>query len=53
MRRTGHWPTAESGPIAEAPGESWYMVDRALRYGRRVLPKGRSLCRLLERFRKG
>jgi hypothetical protein len=51
-RRTGQWPTAESGPVVEAPGETWNTVDRALRYGRRGLSKGRSLFRLLERLRK-
>jgi hypothetical protein len=52
-RRTGQWPGRESGPIAEAPGETWNMVDRALRYGRRGLPKGGSLFRLLAGLRIG
>jgi hypothetical protein len=51
-RRTGEWPGRESGPIPEAPGETWNMVDEALRCGRRGLPKGRSLFRLLARLRK-
>lgn len=45
--RTGHWPTATSGPIPEAPGETWSTVDEALRFGRRGLPDGSSLPRLL------
>jgi hypothetical protein len=52
-RRTGEWPTAESGPVAEAPGETWNMVNRALRYGRRGLPKGGSLFRLQAGLRIG
>jgi hypothetical protein len=46
-RDTGKWPTADSGAIAAAPGETWSAVDSALRYGRRGLPKGSSLARLL------
>ena len=39
----------ESGPIAEAPGETWKSVDLALRYGYRGLPGGASLARLQSR----
>ncbi len=46
-RRTGKWPTGKSGPIAEAPGETWCGVDMALRVGVRGLPGGSSLARLL------
>jgi hypothetical protein len=49
--RHGHWPTAGSGPIEEAPGESWNAVDRALRNGTRGFPGGSSLARLLEKRR--
>jgi hypothetical protein len=49
--RHGHWPTAGSGPIEEAPGESWNAVDRALRKGLRGFPGGSSLARLLEKHR--
>jgi hypothetical protein len=45
--RTGAWPTAQSGPIAGAPGETWRGVDEALRTNRRGLPGGSSLARLL------
>jgi hypothetical protein len=51
-RRTGAWPTGESGPVAEAPGETWRAVDQALRVGVRGLPGGSSLARLLEQRRK-
>ncbi len=49
--RTGHWPTAESGPVAGAPGEKWSALDTALRDGTRGLPGGDSLARLLARRR--
>jgi hypothetical protein len=45
--RVGEWPTASSGPIAEAPGESWKGINVALRWGRRRLPGGTSLAGLL------
>jgi hypothetical protein len=45
--RTGHWPTSESGPIAEAPGETWRAVDQALRVGIRGVAGSSSLARLL------
>jgi len=32
---SGSWPTWDSGPIDEAPGETWQAVDQALRKGRR------------------
>ena len=50
-RRTHRWPTASSGPIPEAPGDTWNAVDRALYQGGRGLPGGTSLYRLLEQER--
>jgi hypothetical protein len=50
-RRTGAWPTSDSGPVAGAPGETWKGVDMALRQGYRGLPGGASLARLLARRR--
>jgi hypothetical protein len=47
QKRCGHWPNLNSGPIPEAPGETWLSVDRALRRGRRGLPGGYSLAELL------
>jgi hypothetical protein len=47
LRRTGRWPRAVSEPIAEEPGKSWGAVDAALRSGKRGLPDGGSLHRLL------
>jgi hypothetical protein len=51
-QRTGMWPTHESGPILDAPGEQWRGVDRALRRGRRGLPAGSSLSHLLAEYRQ-
>jgi hypothetical protein len=45
--RTGQWPTRLSGPIADAPGETWNAVQVALSRGQRGLPGGSSLSRLL------
>ncbi|HUY93589.1 MAG TPA: hypothetical protein VMV10_32985 [Pirellulales bacterium] len=50
--RTGLWPTHQSGPVADAPGETWLAVDRALRSGRRGLRGGTSLPKLLHRCRR-
>lgn len=46
-RRTGDWPDRGSGPIKEAPGESWQIVNAALQVGGRGLPGRGSLARLL------
>ncbi len=45
--RHGRWPTADSGPIADGPGETWRAVDDALLRGLRGLPGGSSLAGLL------
>jgi hypothetical protein len=47
QKRTGDWPSVDSGPIADALGESWSGVDSALSGGRRGLEGGSSLPRLL------
>jgi hypothetical protein len=49
--RSGTWPTADSGAITKAPGETWSAADSALRAGGRGLPGGSSLFRLLARAR--
>jgi hypothetical protein len=36
--RMGKWPRATSGPILEAPGETWQPIHAALVKGRRGLP---------------
>ena len=50
-RRTGRWPTHDSGSIPGAPpGETWATVSNALRTGSRGLRRS-SLARLLHRHR--
>lgn len=49
--RHGRRPTGHSGPIADAPGETWLAVDKSLTVGRRGLPGGSSLARLLDEKR--
>jgi hypothetical protein len=51
QRRIGRWPAIDSGPIAEAPEETWRRIDSALRMGLRALPGGSSLAQLLARRR--
>jgi hypothetical protein len=51
--RTGRWPHAMSGPVAEAPEETWRAVNLALWQGHRGLPGGTSLSRLLDEHRRG
>jgi hypothetical protein len=50
--RTGDWPDCDSGPVPEAPGETWCAVDSALARGRRGLPGGSSLALLLAEKRE-
>jgi hypothetical protein len=50
-RRTGQWPTRDSGPVADAPGETWSGVDAALKAGSRGLPCVSSLARLVREHR--
>lgn len=47
--RHGKWPNEKSGPIEDAPGETWAGVNAALREGLRGLPGGRSLFQFLQR----
>jgi hypothetical protein len=46
--RTGRWPTSVSGAVESVPGEAWGKINVALNQGRRGLPGGSSLARLLE-----
>jgi hypothetical protein len=50
--RTGTWPSAKSGPITDAPGETWLAVAMALRHGNRGLRGGSSLPFLLAEKRE-
>jgi hypothetical protein len=49
--RTGCRPHGRSGPVVEAPGETWAAVQSALKCGCRGLPGGDTLLRLLRRRR--
>jgi hypothetical protein len=51
--RTGRWPNADSGPVLDAPGETWRGIHGALYSGHRGLPGGESLAGLLDRRRRG
>jgi hypothetical protein len=51
LRRTGQWPSARSGTIEEAPGETWRAINRALVDGKRGLPGGSSLAQVLNCIR--
>jgi hypothetical protein len=46
-RHTGRWPKRRSGPVLDAPGETWSAIDTALNKGQRGLPGGTTLARLL------
>jgi hypothetical protein len=48
---TGRWPNFNSGPVEEAPGETWLAIDDALRVGARGLASRSSLFRLLREHR--
>jgi pyrroloquinoline quinone (PQQ) biosynthesis protein C len=50
-RRMGQWPKKDSGSIESAPGETWNGVQIALIRGRRGLPGGSSLARLIKEHR--
>jgi hypothetical protein len=49
--RTGNWPKHTTGPVEDAPGETWSAIDACLKVGRRKLPAGSSLAKLLEERR--
>ena len=49
--RHGRWPQVRSGPIEDAPGETWSAVNAALEQGLRTLPGGSSLAKLLAQQR--
>jgi hypothetical protein len=46
-KRTDKWPKQDSGPIEDAPGETWKGIQMALLKGLRGLPSGSSLAKLL------
>jgi hypothetical protein len=51
-RRTGEWPKAASGVVTGVAGQTWMSVQMALQKGRRGLPGGSSLHRLLTKHGK-
>jgi hypothetical protein len=51
LARTGDWPRPDSGPIPEAPGETWLLVAAALAFGVRGFPSGGSIPRFLNEHR--
>ena len=51
-RRFGRWPRRIDGAIPDAPGESWSVVDAALKRGDRGLSGGSSLSKLVHRLGK-
>jgi hypothetical protein len=48
-RRTGRWPTGQSGAVFGVEGETWANIRHALRRGLRGLPAGETLAQLLRR----
>ena len=50
-QRTGSWPSPSSGAIPGSADDTWSSVNEALRNGRRGLPRGSSLARLLAEHR--
>lgn len=38
--KNGYYPLTRSGPVDEAPGETWRNIEAAMRKGNRGLPKG-------------
>jgi hypothetical protein len=48
---TGQWPTRSSGPVRGVYRERWSRVDHDLREGRRGLPGGTTLARVLAAHR--
>ena len=51
-RRTGRWPTADSGRVVGAGGAHWSAIDTALARGLRGLGGGSSVARLLDKYRR-
>ncbi len=50
--RHGDWPTFASGPIPEAPGETWLLVAAALLLGMRGFRRRRALAGLIDEHRR-
>jgi len=50
--RFGRWPRRDDGPVTGVPDLTWCAVDQALKKGRRHLPPGSSLAKLLLQCRE-
>ena len=51
FRRTGAWPKQTSGPVVDAPGETWSAIDATLNRKGRGWNRRTSLSRLLRKHR--
>jgi len=51
LKVTGAWPSQKSGAVLGAPGEKWANINYSLSKGRRGLPGGSSLAKLLRQER--
>ena len=50
-QRTGQWPNGRSGAVTGTVGETWLLIDNALKGGWRGLAGGSSLARLFAEHR--
>lgn len=50
-RRTGEWPTAQSGAVRGVPNENWMSINGSLQFGRRGLRTRISLAQCLVKYR--
>jgi hypothetical protein len=51
FQRTGEWPKVKAEAIYGTPGETWSAINASLETGRRGLPGGSSLAKLLAQHR--
>lgn len=51
FQTTGKWPNQASGPVSGEAVQTWVAINASLRTGRRGLPGGSSLARLLSECR--
>jgi len=49
--KTGRWPNIKSGEVIGVPGEYWSNINAAFASGKRGLPRGLSLAKLLTKER--
>jgi hypothetical protein len=51
-KKTGEWPSRDSGDVDGAPGEKWANIHQALRTGKRGLQSGMTLKQFIEMLLK-